>query len=139
MILYPPISIIKLFNFIMLLKLSEKIFEMLCTSMLKFVVIKLMVLKAYRSSLVETSADNFVTIKNVTKLVGEIYIVGFFIGSNMRAILSKITSLVQDQIKDNRQVSEWNARVEAFDEKIQRFLKRVLPRQLPSTEEYNGY
>lgn len=123
----------------MLLTLCEKVFEILCTSMLKFIVIKLMVFKAYRASLIETDADNFVTIKNVAKLVGEIYIVGFFIGSNIRTILSKITSIIQDQVKDNRQVSEWKSRIQAFDEKIQRFLKRVLPQQLPSTESHNGY
>lgn len=119
----------------MLLKLSEKVFEILCTSMLKFVVIKLLVLKAYRSSLIETGTDNLVTIKNIAKLVGEIYIVGFFIGSNMHKIMNKITSLITDQVKDNRQVSEWRSRIKDLDEKIQNFLKKLLPQQLPTTEE----
>jgi len=118
----------------MLLKLSEKVFEILCTSMLKFVVIKLLVLKAYRNSLIENGTNNLVTIKNVAKLVGEIYIVGFFIGSNMHAIMKKITSLITDQVKDNRQVSEWRSRVKALDEKIQKFIKKILPQQLPTTD-----
>lgn len=116
----------------MLLKFIEQVWKMLFSSLLKFFVIKLLVFKTLRNPLVQRTPDNIITITNLAKLVGEIYIVGVFIGNNLDKLLEQVTTIVTTQVNTNRQLSKWKAKVVEMDQTVQNLVNKVMPKQLPT-------
>ena len=117
----------------MLLKLIEYISKMLFTSFLKIVVIKLLVFKTYRNPLVEHGANNMITIKNITKLIGEIYVVGFFIGNNLEKLIEQLKKIIVNQFNTNSKLAKWRAKILELDHKIQGVFDKILPNEGTAT------
>ena len=118
----------------MLLKVLEKVCDMLFMSVIKFAVIKMLVFKTYRNPLVQRSPDNLsiITVTNVAKLVGEIYFVGVFIGSNLDKSMEQFKKFITSQFDTNQRLSKWKAKLVELDQKVQNVVNKVLPEQLPT-------
>ena len=121
--------IIYILNSLMLLSIIEQISKMLFTSLLKMVVIRMLVFKTSHNPNVKNVGDNVMSAKNISKLIGEIYVVGFFIGSNLGKITEQLKKIIINQFTTNPGLSKWSSKIRELDNKIQSAYDKIVPKK----------